>query len=293
MKVGIIGLGFVGGAIHKSFTEKKIKTIGYDKFKNEGVKKFDDLLECQILFLCLPTPFSHKLQNYDLSPIDETCKLLEEKKYLGIVVIKSTVCPGTCQKIAKQYASLTIIHNPEFLSANTAYEDFHHQFHIVIGGTSSCKKESLQLISNFYHENYPDAEISLCQSEESELMKMAANDFYAIKVQFFNEIYLLCEKMDYNYQKVRDLMLKNRWINPMHTKVGEENTNPKLLINKDQNEKKEIIKKNLSYGGFCFPKDTNALLSFMKQNNTQHQLLEAVVKEREEMRPHDHPNVIE
>ena len=77
--------------------------------------------------------------------------------------------------------------------------------------------------------------------------------------------------MGCNYNVIRDLMLKNKWINPMHTDVPG-------------------IDGKLSYGGYCFPKDTNALLQFMKTKNTAHKVLHAVVDERNEMRD-DHTNV--
>ena len=96
-------------------------------------------------------------------------------------------------------------------------------------------------------------------------MKIFLNSFYAVKIQFFNELYLLCDKTKTNYNNILDLMLKNNWINPMHTKVPGNDG-------------------QLSYGGNCFPKDTNALLNFMKFNNSPHQVLEATIDERNKMR---------
>ena len=96
-------------------------------------------------------------------------------------------------------------------------------------------------------------------------MKIFLNSFYAVKIQFFNELYLLSEKMGCNYNNIVDLMLKNKWINPMHTRVpGTDN--------------------KLSYGGNCFPKDTNALINHMKRNNTPHMVLKATIEERNKMR---------
>ena len=163
-----------------------------------------------------------------------------------------------------------MIHNPEFLTARTAFEDFHNQKHIVLGKSENCSEENLMKVYNFYKENY-DAEISLCTSTEAESMKIYVNCFYATKIQFFNEIYLLCQKIGSNYEVIKDLMLKNGWINPMHTDVP----GPDGL---------------LSYGGLCFPKDTNALLQTMKLNDVPCKVLEATIKERNLMRD-DHDNV--
>ena len=101
-------------------------------------------------------------------------------------------------------------------------------------------------------------------------MKSFVNCFYAIKVQFFTELYLLCQKNGCDYDKVKDMMLKNNWINPMHTTIPGPDG-------------------KISYGGLCFPKDTNALNKYMQREKTPNQLLEAVIKERDEMR-NDHNN---
>ena len=123
MKIGIIGLGFVGGAILKSFRLKNINVIGYDKFKKSD--EFKDILKTDIVFLCLPTLFDETKNEYNKDSIHEICKLLDE--YEGIVVIKSTVEPETTNNLSKQYPNLKFIHNPEFLTARTAFEDFHNQ----------------------------------------------------------------------------------------------------------------------------------------------------------------------
>ncbi|XWV26198.1 putative UDP-glucose 6-dehydrogenase [Tupanvirus soda lake] len=266
MKIGVIGIGTVGGAMYKSLQEKcdnsDVVVIGYDKYKNIGT--FEDVLETEMVFLCLPTLYSHEISQYDKSAIHQICANLSNNNYKGLVVIKSTVEPTTSQNIADIY-DLSIIHNPEFLSAKTAYEDFHTQKHIVIGSTKQTNPEHLENLINFYKKFYGDADISLCTSTESESIKIFCNNFYSVKIQFFNELYLLCQKLNINYDFVKDTMIKNGWINPMHTVVpGTDN--------------------KLSYGGMCFPKDTNALLSFMKLVGTPHQVLEATVLERNSLR---------
>ena len=62
MKVGIIGLGFVGSAIYKSFSLKEINVIGYDKYKDGGIGNIEECLNCNILFLALPTKYNSKFK---------------------------------------------------------------------------------------------------------------------------------------------------------------------------------------------------------------------------------------
>ena len=161
---------------------------------------------------------------------------------------------------------------PEFLTARTAYEDFHNQTHIVIGSSNNCDANKINMLVKFYSTYYPNAEISLCDSLESESMKIFCNSFYAIKVQFFTELYLLTKSNGSDYDKIIQMMLKNNWINSMHTKVPGPDG-------------------NISYGGLCFPKDTNALNKYMEKNDCSRQILEACIKERNLMR-NDNDNII-
>lgn len=263
MKIGVCGLGFVGNAMMTSFHKKSIDCVGYDKFKNGGIGTFDSLLSTDILFLALPTPFVEVKKGYDLSSIKEVLTNLVVSGYKGVVVIKSTITPETTDRLSTKYG-LQLVHNPEFLTARTAETDFHEQKHIVLGKSVNCSTENYQKVVNFYKNNY-SAEISECTSTESESMKLFCNCFYATKIQLFNEFYFLCQNNGSNYDLVKTMMLKNGWINPMHTNVPGPDGKP-------------------SYGGMCFPKDIKALNSHMKEKNKPHAVLTAVIEEREEMR---------
>jgi UDP-glucose 6-dehydrogenase len=197
---------------------------------------------------------------------------LNSNNFKGVVVLKSTVEPETTEKLSKQYSNLQFIHNPEFLSSRTALEDFNNQKHIVLGKTNSCTDESFNLVNTFYLTYYPEAKISICTSLESECMKLFANCFYAVKVQFFTELYLICQTNGCDFEKVKTMMLLNNWINPAHTNIP----GPDGLI---------------SYGGMCFPKDTNALNEYMKKINTPNLILESCIHERNLMRSDNNTNI--
>lgn len=264
MSIGIAGLGFVGGAMEKSFQIKGIELTGYDKYKNGGIGQIKNLLNTNIVFLCLPTLFSETTNSYDKTAIHEVCFELEQNNYTGLVVVKSTVEPETTNKLSKQY-KLKICNNPEFLTARTAFEDFHNQKHIVLGKGTNCIDTDIKVLENFYKTYYPDAEISNCTSLESESMKIMCNSFYASKIMLFNEYYLLCEKNGSSFEKIKSIMLKNNWINPMHTNVPGPDG-------------------DLGYGGACFPKDTKALLQYMIQIDTPNKILKQVTEEKNEIR---------
>jgi len=274
MKIGIIGLGFVGNAIYQTLLKRNIEMIVYDKYKYGGIGSLAATLEASMIFLCLPTPFDSVTSSYDNISLHEVCQGLSDADYNGIVIIKSTVSPGTSQQLAETYR-LKVVHNPEFLSARTAVEDFENQRHIVLGSTSLSVNELLDggafdrgtsEVKSFYLEHFPSAEISVTTSGHSESMKIFCNSFYATKVQVFNEFYLFCQKMGYDYDNVRDLMLKNGWIYPLHTQVP--GTDGRL-----------------SFGGACLPKDIQALCSQMTAESVPCAVLKACIEERNAMRP--------
>ena len=171
MKIGLIGRGFVGDALYKSFTRKGRAIQSYDK--NKKIGRFSDVQDCDIIFLCLPTPFKDGV-GFDKSAINETCHKLSLRNFSGLVVLKSTVEPGTCKSISEEYG-LNIAHNPEFLTARSNYEDFDNQKHIVLGKVSHS--DLFDRLSVMYMSLYPDAKVSICSSNESECMKIFCNSF--------------------------------------------------------------------------------------------------------------------
>jgi UDP-glucose 6-dehydrogenase len=263
MLIGICGCGFVGNAIIKYFYKKQNYIIKiYDLYKNIG--SFELILNTDILYLCLPTLYDAKINSYDMTEINRTLYLLNEHKYTGIILIKSTVLPTYCGEMNKLYPDLFIISNPEFLSAKTSVEDFENQSHIIIGYTPESEVK-IDFIKKFYLENFPNANLSITDSTTSNLTKLACNSFYSVKIQYFTEIYLLCEKLNISYDEVRMLMIQNNWINPMHTTIpGHDN--------------------KISFGGACFPKDISALNEFMKLYDIPNNVIDSTIIEQKKMR---------
>ena len=161
--VCIIGLGFVGGSMYKSFINKGLiennNLFGYDKYcRDKGTGEFEDALKSDIIFLALPTQYNSKNKQYDKTAIYETCDKLQENNFNGVIVIKSTVEPSTTDMLSDKYKQLSFIHSPEFLTARTAYQDFHNQFHIVLGQSKNCSGNKLETVKSFYSKYYNNAE---------------------------------------------------------------------------------------------------------------------------------------
>ena len=279
--IGIVGLGVLGTAIRETFesftdtntnTNMKIKIKCYDKYKNTiYCKSIQELLICDIIFLCLPTEYDNDKKEYNKTEIDKVCYELSLYRYQGIIILKSTVEPKTTENISIKnkaiYPHFNIVHSPEFLSARTATEDFKNQNHIVLGFIDSYKHKfsTIEYLKKFYKLFFPNAKISICSSNESESMKIFCNSFYASKIQIFTEFKLLCDKMDIEYNNVKDLMIDNGWINPMHTQIPGHDG-------------------QLSFGGNCFPKDIKSLNVLFEKYNVSHKVIDAVVEEHCEMR---------
>ena len=269
LNIGIIGIGYVGGAIQTLLEKNKhlySSIIVHDKYKQ--INTFKDILNTDIIFICLPTPYDESLKNFNMCEIDSVINNLNNFHYKGLIIIKSTILPTYCTITNDIFTNLKLVHNPEFLSAKTAVADFENQTHIVIGYTD-YSKESINIIKNFYEELFSnrinEIMISITDCKVSGLMKLACNSFYATKIQFFTELYLLCEKMNISFHELKELMLKNNWINPQHTNIpGHDHS--------------------ISFGGACFPKDISALNEYMISNNIPHKVIEATIKERNEMR---------
>ena len=263
MILGICGCGFVGNAILQYLLKQPdIKVNVYDKYKN--INTFEELLPCNVLFICLPTNYDEEFKSYDMTEINTTLSLLSDNNFHGIILLKSTVLPKYCSGINNLYSNLNIIHNPEFLSASTAVEDFSTQKHIILGHT----RQSIPYINTvdiLYKKLFPNSMISICTSEESALTKLACNSFYSTKIQYFTEIYLLCKNINVSYDNVKRLMLQNGWIDSHHTDVPGHD-------------------KQISFGGACFPKDINALTQYMIASNIPSDVLQAVINERNKMR---------
>ncbi len=262
MKIGICGYGFVGNAIGTFFTEKGYSVTIYDKYKE--INSFEILLETDILFICLPTNYDTRIESYNMTEINITLDRLNNYKYAGIILIKSTLLPNYCHNMNNMYPNLSIVANPEFLSAKTALDDFRNQKHIVLGYTR-YSSDTIRQLEKMYREVLGAVVITVVDANEAALIKLGCNSFYATKIQYFTELYMLCNRLGVSYENVKNGMLENGWINKNHTEVPGSDG-------------------NVSFGGMCFPKDIKALSSYMEEMESINGVLKGVIEEREKIR---------
>lgn len=249
MKIGIIGNGFVGNAIYQNFKDKEVTKV-YDVRVHRSHNTLDDTIDSDIVFVCLPTPMQEDGQ-CDLSYVLEFFRNVKQTN--ALFVIKSTVPIGTTDKICEKRPDLRVVHNPEFLTAVNAVEDFKNTDRHIIGG----KQEWCIDLKNLFIKYYPNTPIQITTSKESETIKYFCNSFLASKVAFFNNLFEICQKFDMNFDSVKNGVVSDKRIGPAHTKVP----GPDGLM---------------GFGGYCFPKDINALINTLKENGVDDSLFSTV-----------------
>ena len=235
--IGIIGQGFVGSAVYEGLKE------------HYHIQTYDINLECtqpdlrslyyatdEIIFLCLPTPME-KDGSCHLGIIEPVLKELNTfgKK---IVVVKSTIPPGTTERWNKEYENIDIVFNPEFLTEANSIEDFKNQNRIIIGGPRPATTK----VRRLFKKAFPRVALIKTGSTVAEMVKYFTNCFLATKVSFANEMYQICQGLNIDYDKVIEYAQYDTRIGNSHLEVPGPDG-------------------DFGYGGHCFPKDMQALIS--------------------------------
>lgn len=248
-KIGIIGVGMVGGAVRRYFESRKVKPFLYDKGKKLG--SLQEVNKADVVFVCVPTPFIvEQGKGFDLSYVDDAVKHIEGSK---IIIIKSTVWPGTTEEFQKRYPQHKFLFNPEFLSEATVDDDFQHPDRQIIGYTNKSKDIARDILDIL-----PSAPFEMViPSAEAEMVKYFNNTFNAVKVVFGNQIYDLCQALGLNYDRIMECAAASRFIGT-------------------QNHLHVWHKGYRGYGGKCLIKDIRALIQFADKNGVDLKLHKTV-----------------
>lgn len=267
-KVGIIGKGFVGGALHDNFKEcfeVAVWDVVEEKRTLNSLESFVDWSD--IIFVCVPTPMLDS-GACDTSIVEDVVSKIANLDRHKYVVIKSTVPPGTTETLADRFG-MTIAFNPEFLTEANAYNDFRFQPLIVIGADDQgIASVVTQLYYEFNAKVDNVAHVIQRTTKESELFKYLANCFLATKVIFANEFKILCDKIDVDYGRIAEVAMLDKRLGRTHWRAPGPDG-------------------KLGFGGSCFPKDTAALLHFADENETALWLLTEATYINDDLRNKD------
>jgi len=240
-KVGVIGNGFVGEAISFAFSSVADMYV-YDSDPLRCLNDVESVHQCDFVFVCVPTPM-YEDGSQDLSYVQSAFEKATDKP---IYILKSTVLPGTTESLSKKYPKFKIIFSPEFLTERTAKLDMLTQSRIILGGELSFTEKAKTL----FNERFKIKNIIQTDSKTAELTKYMNNTFFATKVSIMNEFKLLCDKIGANWQDALRGFVSDGRIGDSHLNVPGHDG-------------------KLGYGGTCFPKDVNALLSFSKKHDIE------------------------
>ena len=280
MKISVIGLGKLGLPFSFFLASKKNNVLGYDLNKkieknikentkniepdlNRYISKnnknfkyennFSNLIKkTNLTFIVLPTPsqkdgsFSNQ---YIINCLKEISKdLLKKKNKKHIIVITSTVSPGSCEEIfipfmkkkgLKNHKDFLLVYNPHFIAQGTTIYNLEKPDLILLGCDSDI---SYKIINNFYSRIYNSKIIKKTSLREGEIAKISINSYITSKISFSNYISELCEKSDEtDAAKVLDVIGQDKRINHSYLKIG------------------------TKFSGPCFPRDNLALANYSKK----------------------------
>ena len=258
-KVGVIGNGFVGESQAYAFSPVADVKI----FDVNPVKATHTLLEVlsqDFIFVALPTPMKENGEQ-DISYIENFFSNIGLYNTDAVFILKSTVLPGTTKQLIDKH-KFNIVFCPEFLTEKTAKLDMLTQSRIVIGGNTQHTEKVLELFkARFGQKHYV-----LTDSTTAEFIKYMANTFLAVKVSVVNEFYRMSEALGADWNKALEGFVSDPRIGNSHTQVPGHDG-------------------KLGFGGTCFPKDINALITMGKELGVDMNTLEAAWKTNLEVRP--------
>jgi GDP-mannose 6-dehydrogenase len=298
VRVSIFGLGYVGTVSAGCLARQGHEVIGVDpllakadlinKGRSQVIEaEIDEIIQTSVRegrlraiqdtaeaiqqtdlsFVCVGTP-SLVNGNLDLRYIRHVCEdigtALRNKTDRHVVVIRSTVLPGTMRRIViplleetsgkRAGADFSICNNPEFLREGTAVKDFEAPPTTVIGEFDRCSGEALA--SLYQHIDAPLIRTTL---ETSEMVKYTNNCWHALKIGFANEIGNLAKAVGVDAHEMMGIFCQDRKLNisPAYLKPG------------------------FAFGGSCLPKDLRALSYQAKMHDLQVPILSSILPSNE------------
>lgn len=233
MNIGIVGLGIVGNALYQVLSEKYKDVKRHDPAKGY----YDKLTDADIIFICIND------KNANMNLVKEVVKRTIEENKKAIIVLRTTVLPGTTDSLIIKYKRV-IVFMPEFLREWNVIEDMIHPDKIVFGTENDKAFEILINVFKFKKEMTLTGSIIQVKPIEAEIAKLALNSLYLIKVVYAEQLFDVVKNYDCNYKNIYRIFQSDRQINERH-----------------------LIPEHDGYrgaGGKCLPKDSNFMFHTAK-----------------------------
>ena len=268
MKIGVVGNGFVGGAVRNGFSpnvgcDAEVKV--YDKNPTKSTHSLLEVVnDSDFVFISVPTP-SFEDGKINLQILDDCLRDISSMstKQDTIFLIRSTIVPGTTRNLQNKYNTLNLVFNPEFLTERSANFDFINQSRVILGG----KKIPVMRVADLYRERFGSS-ISVIQTdyESAEMIKYLTNTFFATKVSFLNDMKILSDKVGANWDDVLEGFVRDSRVGHTHLNVPGPDG-------------------KFGFGGSCFPKDIQAIINFADELDLDMSVLKGAWKTNLKVRP--------
>ena len=245
MKIGIVGNGFVGSSVAFGFSpqtgcDATVKI--YDKDESKSTHSLSDVLNTSdYIFVSVPTP-SNPDGSISLKIIYDVFDEIEflNNRTDNVILLRSTIVPGTTRQLKKRYPKLNIVFNPEFLTERSAKFDFINQSRFILGGNKRNTDKVALLFKERFGESIPVIQTNY---ETAELIKYMNNCYFATKVSFLNEMYQIANKCGANWDDAVEGFVRDGRVGHSHMNVPGPDG-------------------KFGFGGSCFPKDLQAMINF-------------------------------
>jgi len=261
--LGIIGNGFVGSATVAGFSLHANVRV-YDENPKASIDSFEETInESEFVFVCVPTPMSLETGKIDLSIIESVFDRVSKvnKRDDNIFIIKSTVIPGSVEKLVESYPGLNIVFSPEFLTERNAKLDFINAARIIIGG----RDDLVNRAELMFRDRFPHTPIIKTDVTTAQFIKYMSNCFFATKVSFMNEMKQAADVTGVDWRTAVNGFLLDGRIGNSHIDVpGHDGM--------------------MGFGGKCFPKDINAFINYFDEIGIDAKIMKAAWDKNIEVR---------
>jgi UDPglucose 6-dehydrogenase len=237
--VGVIGRGYVGNAVALGL--EPVADVVFHDPAHAGSASLAAVAARDVVFVCVPTPMGAGGQA-DLSIVEDVLATLSAFRTEAAIVLKSTVPPGTTERLAARHPGLALGVAPEFLRERTSVDDFARPARVVLGWPARLPAGARARVRSLYRARFPAVPIVELAATEAELVKYASNAFFAVKVSFANELAELATALGAGWDAIRAAL-------SLDPRIGDDH----LRVPGPDGER--------GYGGACLPKDVAALLA--------------------------------
>ncbi len=237
MKIGFVGQGWIGRNYADDFENRGYDVVRYS-LEAQYIGNREAIATCAIVFVAVPTPTTEK--GFDDSFVRDALAHVGQG---SIAVIKSTILPGTTEKMQALYPDIVVLHSPEFLVEKTAAYDAAHPNRNIIG--IPVETDEYRQKAELVLDVLPDAPYErIMRARDAEIVKYAGNCFLFTKVIYMNLLYDLVQATGGEWQDVRSALIHDPRIGMSHTEPV--------------HKSRDGVPAGRGAGGHCFIKDFEA-----------------------------------